>query len=42
MAEGRALRDGVQAALATGYRKLHIEGVNLVVIEALKGISAIP
>ena len=30
----------MQAAIAAGYRRLHIEGDNLVVIEALKGISA--
>ena len=32
----------MQAAIAAGYRRLHIEGDNLVVIEALKGISATP
>jgi len=32
----------MQAAIATGYRRVHIEGDNLVVIEALKGISATP
>jgi len=42
VAEGRALRDGVQAAFATGYKRLHIEGDNLIVIEALKGNSATP
>ena len=42
VAEGRALRDGVQAAIASGYRRLHIEGDNMAVIEALKGSSATP
>jgi len=42
VAEGRALRDGVQPAIAVGHGRLHIEGDILVVIEALKGTSATP
>ena len=42
MAEGRALRDRVQAAITAGYRRLDIEGDNLIVIEIVQGKSAIP
>ena len=42
VAEGQALRDGVQAAIAASYRRLHIEGNNLIVIEALQGKSVSP
>ena len=41
-AEGRALQDGVQAAIVSGYRRFHIEGDDMAVIEALKGSSATP
>jgi len=40
--KGRALRDGVQAAITAGYRRLDIEGDNLIVIEAVQGKSVIP
>ena len=39
--KGRALRDGVQAAITAGYRRLDIEGDNLIVIEAVQGKSVI-
>jgi len=42
VAEGRALKDGIQAASAAGYNRLHIEGDNLTVIEALQGKTSIP
>ena len=42
MAEGRALRDGLQVAVEAGYKQLHIEGDNLILIEAVKGESTIP
>jgi len=42
VAEGRALHDGVQEAIASGYRRLHIERDNVPVIEALKGSSSTP
>ena len=42
VAEGRALRDGLQAAVEAGYKQLHIEGDNLILIEAVKGESTIP
>ena len=32
----------MQAAIDTGYKRLHIEGDNLIVIEALQGKSATP
>jgi len=35
VAEGRALKDGIQAAVVAGYKMLEIEGDNLVVIGAL-------
>jgi len=41
VAEGRALRDGLQATITVGYRRLDIEGDNLIVIEALQGKLAI-
>jgi len=37
MAEGRALRDGIQAAFISGYRHLEIEGDNMVIIQAIQG-----
>ena len=42
MAEGRTLKDGIQAAIAVGYRMLDIEGDNLIVIEALQRMTEIP
>ena len=39
MEEGRALRDGVKEAIAVGYRKLDIEGDNLIIIKALQGTA---
>jgi len=42
IAEGHALRDGMQAMVAAGYRNLDIEGDNLIVIGALKGETEIP
>ena len=42
MAEGRALRDALQATIEAGYRRLDVEGDNLIIIEALQGKSAIP
>ena len=37
MTEGRALKDGIKAIVATGYRNLNIKSANLIVIGALKG-----
>ena len=37
VAEARALKDGVSAAIQTGYRNLLIEGDNTIVIQALTG-----
>jgi len=42
VAEGRALRDGVHAAIMAGYSRLQIEGDNVIVIEALQGKATIP
>ena len=42
MAEGRALRDGVQAAKAAGYWLVDIEVDNMIVIGALKGKTVTP
>ena len=42
MAEGRALRDGIQATVAAGYKMLDIEGDNLIVIGALEGKTETP
>jgi len=42
VAEGRALRDALQATIEAGYRRLDVEGDNLIIIEALQGKSAIP
>ena len=40
--EARALRDGIEAALQSGFTKLSIEGDNLIVIQALTGKSIVP
>uniref|UniRef100_A0A7C9DFJ2 RNase H type-1 domain-containing protein n=1 Tax=Opuntia streptacantha TaxID=393608 RepID=A0A7C9DFJ2_OPUST len=37
VAEATAMRDGIKAALATGSRKLLVEGDNKIVIQAIKG-----
>jgi len=42
IAEGRALRDGIQATVAAGYKMLDIEGDNLIVIGALEGKTETP
>jgi len=42
VAEARALKDRVSLALRAGYTKINIEGKNLVVIQALKGINRVP
>jgi len=42
MAEGRALIDGVKEVIAAGYRKLDIEGDNLIIIKALQGTAMVP
>ena len=42
MAEARALRDGIAAAIQARFTKLHIEGDNLIVIQALTGKSIVP
>ena len=42
MAESRALRDGLQAALQFGLLRLEIEGDNSVVIGALQKKSEVP
>ena len=36
MAEGRTLRDGIQAAFLSGYRNMEIEGDNMVIIQAIQ------
>ena len=40
--EAIAMRDGIQAALAAGYRNLLVEGNNKVVIQAVQGQIHIP
>ena len=40
--EARALRDGVKEAWAVGYKKLIIEGDNLVIMKALLGTTSTP
>ena len=40
--DGHALRDGLQATVAAGYKRLDIEGDNLILIEAIQGKSTIP
>jgi len=42
VAEARAFRDGVKEACAAGYKKLIIEGNNLVIIRALLGTASAP
>jgi len=42
LAEAPALRDGVNEACAAGYKKLIIEGDNLVIIRALLGTTSTP
>ena len=42
MAESRALRDGLQAALNAGHQRLDIEGDNNAVISALRKETTIP
>ena len=42
MAEARALRDGMQAANAAGYKDIIIEGDNQMIITALLGFTSIP
>jgi len=39
IAEGWALRDGLQAAIEAGYTMLDIEGDNFIVIGALQGLT---
>ena len=42
VAEGRALRGGIQAVVAMGYKMLDIEGDNLIIIGALQGMAETP
>ena len=42
VAEATAMRDGIQAALATGCRHIIVEGDNKIVIQAIQGQSHIP
>ena len=42
VAEARALRDGVQAAVQAGYNNIFIEGDNLTVIKAVNGEGQTP
>ena len=42
VAEARALRDGVQEAYATGFKKLIIERDNEVIIKVLLGTTSTP
>jgi len=42
MVEGRALRDGIQAAISRGFRDLDIEGDNILIIKAVQGQVTIP
>ena len=42
VAEATAMRDGIQAALATGCRNLIVEGDNKIVIQAIQGQIHIP
>uniref|UniRef100_A0A7C9DFK5 RNase H type-1 domain-containing protein n=1 Tax=Opuntia streptacantha TaxID=393608 RepID=A0A7C9DFK5_OPUST len=42
MAEGRALREGLQAVINGGYRNLEIEGDNMLVIQAIQDKVQIP
>ena len=42
MAKVCALRDGIKEALASGYRKITIDGDNPVIINALRGTASIP
>jgi len=42
MAEGRALRDGLQAVISGGYRKLEIEGDNMLIIQVIQDRAQIP
>jgi len=41
-AEGKALRDGVQAAIAAGYKRWDLEGDNLIIIKEMQGTTVIP
>ena len=40
--EATTLRDGLKAVLDPGYKHLHIEGDNRIVIDAVKGDIRIP
>ena len=42
MEEGRALRDGIQAALVGGYQNLEIEGDNMLIVKAIQGQVRVP
>ena len=42
MAEGGALRNGIQAAFIGGYRNLEIEGDNMLIIQAIQGQVQVP
>ena len=42
LAEGRALRDGIQAAFLSGYRSMEIEGDNKIIIQAIQGQISVP
>ena len=42
MAEVRALRDGVQAATAAGYKDIIVKGDNQMIINALLGATSSP
>jgi len=42
VAEARALTNGVQLAIQTGYNQITIEGNNLVAIQALQGTIQVP
>ena len=42
MADSRALRDGIQAAVTAGFRVLDIEGDNLIIIKAAQDTAKAP
>jgi len=42
VADLRALRDGVYLAVQARYKEISIEGDDLIVIKALKGINQVP
>ena len=42
MAEGRALRDGLEAVISGVYRNLEIEGYNMLIIQAIQDKVQVP